>query len=594
MSTLEPTPETPKSGPNWTAIIIGIVVVIVAILIIFALMNRSSGTPDSGVEVTPAPAARITIEEPTNGAVLNIGAPFAVRGAGEALPEGNVVVEAMDGAGNVLATQPTTVTASDAGTGGAGPWSTQITVATDPGTPGSIRAYSSSPKDGSILAETSVSVTYGEAPAPAAAAVSIDMPLQGEIISAQEVVVVGQGTALPENNVVVRAVTDSGQVLAEVPTTVNAELGGTGEWRVTLQYSAAPGAIGQIVAESASPADGSLLAADAVDVQFGQAAQPALSIVTPASGASVDPAQFTVSGNGSALPENNVIVRALDAGGNVLAETPTTMNADVGGSGPWSATLSIGTPLNTPGTIVAFSTSPADGSVLAQSEVGVVFNSGQAPAQPAISISSPVAGASVDPAQFTVSGTGTALPENNVVVRALDAGGNVLAETPTTVNADVGGSGPWSATLSTDTLLNTQGTIVAFSTSPADGSVLAQTEVGVVFNSGEAPAQPAISISSPAAGEVVNSAEIIVNGTGTALPENNVVVRALDADGNVLAETPTTVNADVGGSGPWSATLVVEAGDNASGRIEAFSTSPADGSIVAQSGVDIIYSRGRD
>ena len=85
-----------------------------------------------------------------------------------------------------------------------------------------------------------------------------------------------------------------------------------------------------------------------------------------------------------------------------------------------------------------------------------------------------------------------------------------------------------------------------------------------------------------------------MSGTGTALPENNVVVRALDANGAILAEQPTTVSAELGGTGPWTATLAVNVEPDTPGRIDAFSISPADGSIVAQASADVVYGRGRD
>lgn len=489
MTEQTPTPESSSSGPNWTMIAIVAALVIVVLLVIFGLMNRFGGGSDIGEVVTPeatattepAAAARISISEPPNGAVLDSSAPVTVRGDGEGLPEGNVIVEARDADGNVLATVPTTVTASDAGTGGAGPWSAQLTVDVAPGTTGSIRAYSTSPADGSVLADVSVNVTYGEAPPPAEASITIEIPLPGEIVSAEEVVVVGQGTALPENNVVVRALGPDGTMLAEQVTTVDAELGGTGEWRTTLGPRVAPGTLGSIRAFAPSPADGSIMAEATVNVQFGTpAAQPAISIAAPQPGAVVDPAQITVSGTGTALPENNVVVRALDANGTLLAEQPTIADAEVGGSGPWNVTLAVDVPGGTAGRIEAFSPSPADGSILAQASVNVVY--GEAPpAQPAISIAEPQPNAVVDPAQIAVSGTGTALPENNVVVRALDADGAVLAEQPATVDAELGGSGPWSVTLAVEVEPESPGRIEAVSVSPADGSTVAEAGIDVVY-----------------------------------------------------------------------------------------------------------------
>jgi hypothetical protein len=459
-------------------------------------------------------------------------------------------------------------------------------VETTPGTAGSIRASAQSPKDGTVLAEVSVGVTYGETAPPTQASISIEIPQTGETISAQELVAVGQGTALPENNVVVRVLASDGSVIAEQPAIVDAEVGGSGEWRATLNYNAQPGGSGQVYAFSTSPVDGSVITDATVNVQFGEVAQPAITIVEPKSGQVVEPAQIVVNGIGTALPENNVVVRALDANGSVLAEQAVVADAELGRSGPWSAALVVDVAGGTPGRIEASSTSPADGSILAQSSVDVVY--GAAAAQPAITITTPQPGAVVGPAGIAVNGIGTALPENNVVVRALDANGAVLAEQATVADAEVGGSGPWSVSLSVDVAGGTPGRIEASSTSPADGSVIAQASVDVVYGTVEG-GQPAIAITAPQSGEVVGPAEIVVNGTGTALPENNVVVRALDENGGILAEQPTVADAEVGGSGPWSVTLSVDVAPGTPGRIEAFSTSPADASVVAQAVVDVVF-----
>jgi PKD repeat protein len=93
--------------------------------------------------------------------VLDIGRQVEVRGVGGGLPEGNVVVEALDNRGRVLAQQATIIDAPDAGTGGQGPWAARLSIDVDLGTTGQIRAFSPSPADNSILAETRVDVTYG-------------------------------------------------------------------------------------------------------------------------------------------------------------------------------------------------------------------------------------------------------------------------------------------------------------------------------------------------------------------------------------------------------------------------------------------------
>jgi hypothetical protein len=312
----------------------------------------------------------------------------------------------------------------------------------------------------------------------------------------------------------------------------------------------------------------------------------------PQQGETIGSQEVVVVGTGTALPENNVFVQVLTADGVVLAEAATTVNADLGGTGEWRATLRYSVAPGTPGQIVASSTSPADGTVVAIANVKVQYDTAPQP-EPAITIENPLPGAVVEPGQIAVEGTGMALPENNVVVRAMDANGNLLAEQPAAVNAEVGGSGPWSISLSVSAAGGSPGIIQAYAVCLLDDSILAMSEVNVVYGDA-APSQPAIGIESPSSGETVNPAEVVVRGSGNALPENNVVVRVLDNDSNVLAEAPATVDAELGGTGPWSAILSVEVGDTSSGQIVAFSASPADGSTVTQDVVDIIFWRGRE
>lgn len=72
----------------------------------------------------------------------NKNQPVKVQGKGVGLAEGNVVVEAQDWQGNVLARQPATLQGPDVGTGGEGTWSTELVIEAELGTAGRIRAYS--------------------------------------------------------------------------------------------------------------------------------------------------------------------------------------------------------------------------------------------------------------------------------------------------------------------------------------------------------------------------------------------------------------------------------------------------------------------
>jgi uncharacterized lipoprotein YbaY len=146
-----------KNG--WLIAAFVLVVILLAAILAYAMLSVAGLF--SGQQPTQ-PDVFITITEPTQGAMLDLTWAVSVKGEAGGLFEGNVVVQALDAAGNVLSHQPTIVDAPDAGTGGAGPWSVDLRISTEPGTQGQILAFSTSAKDGSIVAEDSVDVGYGK------------------------------------------------------------------------------------------------------------------------------------------------------------------------------------------------------------------------------------------------------------------------------------------------------------------------------------------------------------------------------------------------------------------------------------------------
>ncbi len=82
-------------------------------------------------------------------------------------------------------------------------------------------------------------------------------------------------------------------------------------------------------------------------------AQPSLAIKTPKPG---DPlgSTFIVTGTGAALPQGLVMVKALDAAGNPLAQVTVTLavpDSTPGREGTWYAPLNVSVPSNSPGMI---------------------------------------------------------------------------------------------------------------------------------------------------------------------------------------------------------------------------------------------------
>jgi LysM repeat protein len=104
----------------------------------------------------PGQTTYITITNPQPGAMLPN--TFTVSGTGAGLPEGNVLVTAKDSAGRVLAQKATTLQGANVGVGGAGTWSTTLTVNVPDVTQGAINATSPG-----VQAIAGVSITYSGA-----------------------------------------------------------------------------------------------------------------------------------------------------------------------------------------------------------------------------------------------------------------------------------------------------------------------------------------------------------------------------------------------------------------------------------------------
>jgi hypothetical protein len=378
---------------GWTVavlVIAAILALCTTVVCIAAAIAAFSVDEGKTVVSTPAPVATmapsgamIAITEPDQGQVVDIDQPVRVQGRGMGLIEGNVVVEALDWRGNVLDRRPTTLQGPDVGTGGEGTWSTELTIKVEPGKTGKIRAYSLSPKDGSVVAEDSVEVSLGRT-AAVQSYIRIDEPVQGALLDiSRPVGVRGSGAGLIEGNVVVEALDWQGNVLAQKPTTLQGPdvgTGGEGTWSTELTIEAEPGTAGRIRAYNPSTLDGSIIAEDSVDVSLGQtpSVESYIKIDQPAQGATLDVGQpVQVSGTGASLPEGNVVVVAVDQDGNVLAQQPTTLKgADVatGGEGTWLAELAVPASGQTPGYIAAFSTSPKQRSLVASDHVEVTFS----------------------------------------------------------------------------------------------------------------------------------------------------------------------------------------------------------------------------
>ncbi len=202
-------------------------------------------------------------------------------------------------------------------------------------------------------------------------------------------------------------------------------------------------------------------------------------IIQPGNGTDwnlVEPIEVT--GSAAGMPNDQVLIFAIDGDLNILGESTATLGApDANGLSTYTGTLWASAPVKTDGKIVAGGLYD-DGSIAGSAGVFVTM----IPA-PAIDIMEPLNGAMIpDPTSFTVSGTGVELPENNVVVQATTSDGTVLVEVFTTVNtSELGGAGPWSAQLSVVVPAGTTGQIIVFSPDPKTGGNIAFAQINVVY-----------------------------------------------------------------------------------------------------------------
>ena len=104
------------------------------------------------------------------------------------------------------------------------------------------------------------------------------------------------------------------------------------------------------------------------------------------------------------------------------------------------------------------------------------------------------------------------------------------------------------------------------------------------------PGRPpeAIMILSPASGSRITS-PLRVSGEADPTFEQNLVVRVLQADGTLVTQAPTTIQADVGQRGPFEIELPISLPSEQNIFIQVFSDSARDGGITHLSSVGVMF-----
>lgn len=207
-----------------------------------------------------------------------------------------------------------------------------------------------------------------------------------------------------------------------------------------------------------------------------------LAIISPKNGTVWESTNFIdVTGSARAMPNDEVIVFFVDEGRNIHGYACAELG-DPNANNIKTFQTSMTAPVNTTteGKVIAVVLGD-DGSVAGSA--GVFATADPDKDDKHIIVESPGNRCVItNPSSFTVEGSAQGAFENNVVVQAQDANGNVLAEGITTYSSSTAdGPGSWSVTMSVNVAGGTEGRLVAFSPDPAGGSSLSSQTYTVFY-----------------------------------------------------------------------------------------------------------------
>ncbi len=174
-------------------------------------------------------------------------------------------------------------------------------------------------------------------------------------------------------------------------------------------------------------------------------------------------------------------------------------------------------------------------------------------------------------------------------------GGELVAQVPVQILADVGQRGPFSVDIPFVVSEERNALLQVLSYSPRDGGVTHLSSVGVTLLPGGAaslvprPAYPEqIDILQPGPGSIVSGGVVHVEGIGIASFEGTLVVELYDADGSLLASEPLIVDApDMGLPGTFSINLAYSLASAGPGRVVVVDPSPVFDGVNHLSSVDV-------
>lgn len=209
------------------------------------------------------------------------------------------------------------------------------------------------------------------APARPEEAIFIQEPGPGSQVTSP-IRVAGVADPTFEQNLVVRIVTADGTEVAQVPTTIQADVGQRGPFEVEVPVDLDTQHNIFIQVYAASARDGGLIHLSSTGVMFTpegpeqivtQEPHPEqIAIFQPQSGETISGGVAHVEGFALASFEQTLLIEILDVDGNVVGSQPVTVQApDLGQPGPFSADVAYTVTESGPGRVVIRDVSPAFG-----------------------------------------------------------------------------------------------------------------------------------------------------------------------------------------------------------------------------------------
>lgn len=426
-------------------------------------------------DATPAPTVSIAITAPLADGTLDVTQAALIQGTAQNLAGDDVLVQALNADGDVLASQSVQAI-SPAGSNTAA-WQATLNINAPDGTRGRIVAFATD-ADGALVASAAVNVTFvRRAPRPETDAM-IDLILNTDSLVAPDAPLTLRGNSanVPGNRVYVLLIDTLGNVLRSGETTIAPD----GTWTLDLNMLDVPASIrATVYVYGRSALDAAPVAVDTAQIIIGPLTRdPFITLTEPLPYETIISDSTVVVGQVGNATNSVVLVQAVDAAGDVLAESVPLALDDSGNAGFWRLALDLSAvPVGTRGQLVA-TIQDVDRNILAEARRYVTFGNARS-ADPHVTIVSPLPAMPLRLNEFVIVSGYASETTGSITVQLYDAQNNILASQPAAILDDIG---LWQVGFGLTTIMpNSDGSILALLTDAQTGAVIASDRLPVVF-----------------------------------------------------------------------------------------------------------------